>query len=427
MKEAGAGGVTRAHRALPRWWPWAGLAAVVAAAGSWVVSGGSGPVPTRDAPAAAPPSRSDTAGELRGLERQAAMNPNDPDLAISLGQTYARLNLAGPALREFQRASRLEPDLIPARVGQGQMWLRLHRPRHAVEAYEWAAARLPDNADLQLELTAACLDLRDLTAAARHVHRALEMVPRSAVAHRAFSTVHLAMSRFEEAIAEARRATDLGPDDVQNWKNLGSTCLTARHSADAVQFLRRAVQVQPDDATSNVLLARALADQPPTPTSAREIYSLLARALSVDPYNADAAFQVGQYYLQQQDLERAVRMLRRARELDPRSPRTLLALGQALVRHGDVEEGRELVARSGELQSASADFTGHEYQAEYNPSPSLNLRLANLYLDHGYVDSAVHLLRKAIRQSPTDGALRSKLAEAEQREARLDAEILAAK
>lgn len=338
--------------------------------------------------------------------------PNDATVALALGQAYAERNRLPQAQAQFERAARLEPDLVPARVGQGQIWLRINRPGKAVEHFEWAVRRLPENAELRLELGAAYLSLRDANSGLLHLREAVKLTPESPEAHRALASGYVAIFSYQRAIEAAKRAVELQPAGAENWSLLGSVYLNNDQFPEAEQALRRSLQLEPEDPTANVLLARILAGADPTPSSDREIQGLLARALTTDPFDGEALRLLGRHYLEREQFDLAAATLRRARERYPEVPQVELLLGQALVRRGDAAEGRRLIASAQAKIDRTVDFRGLEFQAARNPNPNVQLRLARMYMQQRYFDSAVHLLRKALRQVPDEPSLKGALREA---------------
>lgn len=400
------------------------LLAAVAVGGALVLAGGAAllmPRPPEETamPAALPPAimapEEDSAAQLAALEAQVHADPTNPELGLELGARYAELNRIEEALLAFQQVERAHPELVEARVGQGQMWMRLRRPGRAVEAYEWAVRKLPENGPLRLELGGAYLNLRDLVSAQRELRKAVELMPNSDEARRAMATGYMATSSVTDALREATRATELGPGEAENWTMLGSVCLNSDRMPEARDALRKALALNPDNAAANVLLARVLNKIQEADDQGREEYALLTRALLFQPHNAEALHLLGRWYMDHDQLDLAVGTLRRAREMDPREPRVVQALGQALVRRGDVVEGRQLAELSHQLTGSTTDFRGLEYQAARNPNPNIHLRLAKLYMQHDYHDSAVHLLRRSLRMNPGNATLKAELALAEAR------------
>jgi Flp pilus assembly protein TadD len=366
------------------------------------------------APAVTAPPAADVAGaqQLNSLEVRALQRPKDPELALELAQAYAARNRAEEALEQFRRAQALRPDLIPARVGQGQMWMRLKRPGPAAEAFDWAVGKLPDNPQLRLELGAAYLELRDLPEAIRQIRRATELAPEDAEPHRALATAYAQVFAWDRATVQAKKATELGAGDPKNWSTLGSVLFKAGKHAEAAEALRTAVELDPRDATANLQLARALHSTQDPGADNREAMVLLTRALVLDPGNHEALYLLGQIHLDAGQLDLAVSTLRRAREADPENPRPLLLLGQATLRSGDTAAGRRMIAEAQVAKDKTVDVTGLEFQAARNPNPNIQLRLAELYIQQRYFDSAVHLLEKAVRRSPGVPQLRQALAQA---------------
>ena len=83
----------------------------------------------------------------------------------------------------------------------------------------------------------------DFHAAARHIHRSLELDPDDAEALRVQSIVYKILGRIDEAIQAARDAIARSPDVAVLWNALGDALLAAGRNAEAVDALRHAISL----------------------------------------------------------------------------------------------------------------------------------------------------------------------------------------
>jgi cytochrome c-type biogenesis protein CcmH/NrfG len=186
---------------------------------------------------------------------------------------------------------------------------------------------------------------------------------------------------------------------------MGALYVTIQKHAEAARCYRRALELNPADVNANVRLAETLNQLDQTRAARAEIHHLLGRALTLDPYEPRALYQLGKLYLEDGRLDLAVPTLRRAVRWDPMSRDAMLALGQALTRQGSAEEGRKILADAQRAIDSTVDFRGLEFQAYTNPNPDVHLRLAELYDRNRMYDSALYAVGRGLKMSPRDPRL----------------------
>lgn len=360
--------------------------------------------------AAAPaPTPADEEGriavEIASLLQRRTREPKNAGILLDLGQRYSRVGHYQDAVAAFQDAARIDPKSVPAYLGQGQVWRELHRPGKAVDAYEKANQLLPGQALIELELAGSYIDLRDFPTAEMHAERARKLAPNDPEVYRALGTAYAALGDITRTVTAGEKAIELAPTDPVNWVQMGALYYGIRRFPEAVTHLRKAVEMDPKNVDANVNLADALRQVDQTPGARHEIQSLLARALTLDPYHDRALFLLGRMYLEDGKVDIAVSTLRRAVRWAPQSKESLLALGQALARQGSTEEARKLLARAQGAMDATVDFRGLEFQASSNPNPDVYARLVELYIRGNLYDSALNAVQKGLKSAPADRRL----------------------
>lgn len=387
----------------------------------WLVAGGAAVIgsgwyalrpaelpPPPLAPALSSTARNSTQ-ELAQAEMAAQQRPDRADLAVEAGGLAGDAGKYQEALRWFEKAQRLDPKLLPALSGQGQMWMALGHPGRAAAKYEEALKLEAREPQLLLELARAYLLLRDFPPALRAAEAAEKLVPENPEVHRAKALIYAEVMAPDQARASARRACELEPQNPENWAALASLELRNNGYGPAEAALKRALALDPAHPSANLLYAQVLTNGKKTPAAEREAFEVLARLRVLDPDNSQALLQQAQILLRAGKVPLAVSLLRQAREAAPRDSAILLALGQALSRSGKIEEGVALTAKAQQLAPKGVSFTDLEELVAKNPDPVLVMRLADLYLRNDLPDSAVHVLERAVRRSPENGALRAKL------------------
>lgn len=386
-----------------------GLALVVAALGLRMRAPGQPATRQPRRQAQPQPEAASTLRQFLDAELAALQQPTSAELALRAGSLAADQGRHLQALRWFRRSAELDPNLVPALAGQGQMWMELGRPGLAAEAYRRAQALLPAEPQLLLELARAYTYMRDFRSALDFAARAEKLAPQMPEVQRALATVYADVMDPELSLRHAVRACELGPDDAENWSTQGALLIRQRRYAAAEGVLRRALSLDSAHVEANVLLARATMEGK-DPQADREAYALLSRARLIRPAHAEALRMQAAILSRAGDTSQAVQLLREARELEPEDSATLLALGQALIRAGKGEEGVRLVSVSQRLPLRGVAFLDLEELARDNPDPEIALRLADLYVRHGLVDSAIWVLNRARKRSPGHARLSQRLA-----------------
>jgi tetratricopeptide (TPR) repeat protein len=143
-----------------------------------------------------------------------ALDPNFPDIHLSLGYAMLYRGKFSQAAEEFQQALRLRPRYFEARSNLGV-------------AYEY---------------------MGNAPAAIENFNEALQLNPNLTQAHLHLGNVLLTQGRFKEALQHFRKAVDLEPNSVEalgrlSWLLATHADPTVRNGAEAVALAQRACQL----------------------------------------------------------------------------------------------------------------------------------------------------------------------------------------
>jgi DNA-binding winged helix-turn-helix (wHTH) protein/Tfp pilus assembly protein PilF len=167
---------------------------------------------------------------------------------------------------------------------------------------------------------------------------------------------------LELGIRHLERATALDPDFAEAFAVLatayaaaGSTTNSRFLSAEeayepALAAAERALQLDPGLAKAHIALARVLNSfQPWSKPTDLAIEQSYRRGLELDPADAEAHLQFGNFLAKRRRGDEALAQFRTALELAPLSPSINSRLGQELMGRGRTAEGLELLRRTVEL------------------------------------------------------------------------------
>ncbi len=99
----------------------------------------------------------------------------------------------------------------------------------------------------------------DLSGAERELRRAIELSPKSAMAHRRYGFNLLHRARYDQAIAEAKRASELDPLSILTSVYLSWTLYHDRKYDEAKEECQRAIDLEPNAWVPHLLVGLALA------------------------------------------------------------------------------------------------------------------------------------------------------------------------
>jgi Flp pilus assembly protein TadD len=173
----------------------------------------------------------------------------------------------------------------------------------------------PDYAHGYGMLGAHLLAQGDFAGAARHLMRALELLPDSEVEHNNLGKAWIELGQPDRARRHFERALELRPDYPDALYNMGVMLAEEGRMDEAVALYRRALEVRPHDAETHNNLAIALAMRG-EPDQALQHFR---RAVELDPRQVEAVTNLGNALLSRGQVEEAIAMYRRALELDPAS------------------------------------------------------------------------------------------------------------
>jgi tetratricopeptide (TPR) repeat protein len=176
----------------------------------------------------------------------------------------------------------------------------------------------------------------------------------------------------------------VSPPDVESGRMLAEVQLHLRKLPDAEATLRRVVAVAPGDADSYLALERVLVQENKT----ADAIAVLEKLVSVEPKRARELYQrMAQYALQLYRDDDAIKYAARAVELNPDDAEGHRRLGEMYRQRQDVEhaivEFRAAIAKNDRLYITY-------------------LELADLLLSKGQADEADRLFRRVVRGAPDE-------------------------
>jgi tetratricopeptide (TPR) repeat protein len=327
---------------------------------------------------------------LRVLTRLAAVGTNDPSHLVDLGDRYFQDGNTALAVTTWKRILTTITPRARALSALGDVYLEHDMTADALTVLREAVSLDPTNAPYKKQLASgyerahsykeARMLWQDLAERAKKTND--KTLAREARTH----MVSLwGLERVIDAqVAPLSAQFKLNPPDIEAGRTLAEVQIHLRKLSDAEATLRRVIQLAPGDEDSYLALERVLVQE----TKLTEAIAVLEKLVAVDPKRARELYQrMAQYALQTYHDDDAIKYAARAVELNP----------------DDAEGHRKL----GEMYRSRQD-TEHaitEFRAAITKNDRLYIvyfELADLLLTKGDSDEADRLFRRVIRGAPDD-------------------------
>jgi tetratricopeptide (TPR) repeat protein len=222
-------------------------------------------------------------GQLHLVEEDllARVEADDPDTelileALALGA--AKVYRTDKAMIRLQRLLQEEPDNVPGRLLRGMLYESLGNMKAALEDYHKVVESHPDNGRARLRLAEALLKHQRYPDAATHFERLLQDGPRRPAALLGLAQCRLQQFRDKDARQLLDELLAEAPDDGTALRERGKLALVDAELAKADRRLRPQKQSAKTGTETDAELTKA--------------ERLLRRAVAVQPYDREAAFQL---------------------------------------------------------------------------------------------------------------------------------------
>jgi tetratricopeptide (TPR) repeat protein len=350
---------------------------------------------------------------------------------------------------QFCNAVKLDPKFVDAYYQLSQADLALHEWSEAFAALSKATELDPNRVDAQLTLSQLYFTARDYDHAKEKAQAVLGKDPNNVQAYRILGVSCVRQRQFNQALDIFRKMTDLIPKDASAWFNIASAEVSLKRYADAQQHLQKATEIDPkfvlayadlarlyrlqDQLQSAEQILRAGLEQNPAAASLyvlwadilygsgrkEQVEALFGQLRLAQPNPITVAVTLGDFYLQHDDVERAVAEYRQGlstspknMELEKRLEDVFLVLNQvayaaeidgqlmkgtptdATVR---IDHGRLLMSQ-GKLQDSIKIL--QQVVKDDSDSPQGHYYLAAAYARNGSLEEAKAQLQQVLELSP---------------------------
>lgn len=304
---------------------------------------------------------------------------------LASGQNYMKKGKYGDAAVEFRNALRLDPRFVDAYFQLAQADIAQQNWDDAYAALQKAIELDSGRLDARLDLARLYLAARDFRQAQEGAESVLRKEPNNAAAYQLLGASLLAQQKRDEAFQAFKKVTELRPDDPGAYVNLALVEISLHNYPDAEQHFKKAVAVDPKfiEGYSDLANFYRLNRQQP------EAEQVLQEAIANNPNETSLYLLWASMLASQGRKDEAEAILERLRKQVPNSITAARDIGDFYFQRK--ETNRALV----------------EYQKALSISPKnrnleIEKRMQDLYLSTGQTQQAASLDKELMNYAPTD-------------------------
>jgi tetratricopeptide (TPR) repeat protein len=230
-------------------------------------------------------------------------SPDDVDAHKLLGRIYLRQlgegqsgvssssptgNILDLAIAEFEKIAALQPQDVEDRMVLGQLYTVKHQPDKAEAAFKSAQAIEPDSEDVVLNLARLYAESGDLQHSVK-VIEAVQEGDRTPKMEFALGAAYDQLKDPKDAIAAYKRAADMQPGDLQTLDALAQALLNDDQLDEALKQYQLLAQADPENSEALVHIAEIERRQ----GKYEDALAAAGKARKMDPTSLEAGFNEG--------------------------------------------------------------------------------------------------------------------------------------
>lgn len=300
-----------------------------------------------------------TLDAIAHFQQLVAMQPQNVAARYDLALSQWRSTTAADAIATLQ-------PLLDARTADCRV-LRLAAAIHesnnetpqAIELLRTAMAADPKDSANYLDFATLAAAHGSFAVGADIVTFGIKQLPDSAPLYMARGVLYGQNGDTDKAMADFERAHMLDPTHSMTASAEGIAQSQRHNHAAALENFKRQVREHPNDAFGHYLLAESLSWSPPDSKSdyrqsVGQAIAEATKATQLDPHLVEAYDLLASLYLQDEQLDRAIKACRTALKLAPKDQQALYTLILSLRKTNSREELKGLVQTLTDLRKAEA-------------------------------------------------------------------------
>ena len=288
------------------------------------------------------------------------LNPNLPEVHLSLGSAYDTSGRSAEAIRELKTALQLAPNSDDAHRRMGDALRASGKKQEAIAAYQSAVNANPYYWYNHDTLGSAYFRYGDNDKALAEYQRVTELAPDNAIGYQNIGAVYFREGQYDKSIPVYQKALEIEPH-ASIYSNLGTAYFFLKRYSEAVKMFEKAVESNPKDEQLLGNLAdayRASGNMQQAIATYDKAIGMAYQQLQVNPRSADVMGDLALYYAKKGDSKNAMQYIRQARAINPADLQLLYSEVQVNAIAGRAPESMQLLREALQKGYSSAEAQG---------------------------------------------------------------------
>ncbi len=255
---------------------------------------------------------------VAAAQKAASLNPNLPEVHLSLGSVYNATGKSTEAVGELKKALALASNSDEAYRRLGDAYRAGGHKPEALTAYQSAVNANPYYWSNHNTLGGAYFQFGDSEKALQEYQKVSELAPDNPIGYQNTGAVYFRLGKWNDSITAYQKSLSIQPD-ATTYSDIGTAYFFLKRYDDSIKVFEKAVDLSPKDEQVMGNLAdayRAAGRKDQAGTTYDKAIQLAFRQLQVNPKLASVTGDLALYYAKKGDGGHALEYIRQARSLD---------------------------------------------------------------------------------------------------------------
>lgn len=313
------------------------------------------------------------------LQKAVKLNPKSVDARSNLGGALIHLGQLKSAKENLEKAIEINPRALSAHLNLSTVLAHLELLPEALEVAEKALAIDPGNSKVRICLAVALMATGQHRSARAEFNRALELEPRSFLAHNNLCELSLQESRFKQVLELCERADKMGLSNIAMLRRKAQALVYLGQGDEAKACFDHVDRADPE----YIACLKSIANAHRTLGQTQCAIDLLNEALAIEPNKLDVLLALATTFANHGDDTAAQACHEQILGLDPKNIRSLYGLSRFKGTNLDGNFTDQLLSLSIQEDLSMTE----QYQVGFS--------LARIYQNNDDIDNQMKYLRSA--------------------------------